>query len=88
MTSDTKGNDMSEFKVERGVPMTGRKSYPFAKMEVGDSFFVPGGATKYGAGDTAAVNSARSHGRRHNRKYVTRTVTEHGVKGLRIWRVE
>lgn len=37
---------MSEFPIEKGVPLTSASAkYPFRDMEPGDSFFVPG-ATK------------------------------------------
>ena len=56
--------------------------YPWRAMDVGDSFFVPG--NKASAMTSAAAMTARRLGC----KYTTRTVTENGVKGVRVWRVE
>lgn len=57
--------------------------YPFASMNVGDSFFAPG----KNSGCMSA--NARMWGLRNNRtiKVTCRTVTENGVKGVRVWRI-
>lgn len=58
----------------------GRTKYPFAIMEVGDSFFVP--REKAGVN---TVDSARRKASRHlRRKFTLRTLPE----GIRIWRIE
>ena len=71
--------------IDRGVPIPasqhgpGRK-YPFPDLEVGDSFFAPG---KTRAQLKSLIN-------RHScdcRRFATRGVIEHGVKGLRVWRI-
>ena len=69
------------FKVESGVPTppaSGRKNkYPWAGMNVGDSFFVPDAP--------ASTRSAASiRGKTHGEMYVTRS--ENG--GVRVWRVK
>lgn len=84
----------SEFKIDKDVRVTrpdysacgpkGCWKYPFDKMGVGDSFFVAGAVGK--DRDTLR-SSASSRGKRHGMKFTTRTVTEDGVKGVRIWRV-
>ena len=56
--------------------------YPWRAMDVGDSFFVPEKTASYMT--SAALNAGRTLGR----KYTVRTVTENGVKGARVWRVE
>lgn len=65
------------FKIEKGVPIPGgRHKYPFAQMEIGDSFEVTGE-------DMRKIYSAASNsGGRHGRSYRTR-VTENGI---RVWR--
>lgn len=66
-------------EIQKNIPMPfprGRK-YPFAEMEIGDSFF------------TASRNvSARAsrYGQLHHKKFVTRKVF--GGGGIRVWRTE
>lgn len=62
--------------LEKNIPLPGPSKYPFATMEVGDSFAVKG--------DEAfkARASAYQYGRRFNQKY---SVRKNGV-GYRIWR--
>lgn len=59
---------------------SGRASiYPTGAMAVGDSFFVPG---------KTAEEIAGSIYRNKTRKFTARSVTEKGVKGVRVWRVK
>lgn len=69
------------FKVEKGIPDPGRKThpkeeiYPWKKMAVDDSFFVP----------NKTDISVRYHAaRRYGHKYRQRQVDG----GVRIWRIE
>ena len=78
---------MSEIKIDKGVAVApirrrGKPFYPWADMARGDSFFVPGKTTDQ------MSPTVVSHRKRHGGKYVTRAVTENGVKGVRVWRVE
>lgn len=82
-----KGKDMT-FKIEKGHPMPEFKSgaqnkYPWAQMEVGDSFFVPGSTAQ-------KMRSAASHqAKRHPpKRYICRKEVVDGVQGVRVWRVE
>lgn len=75
---------MSQFAIEKGVPIppsaTGPKSgskYPYREMEVGDSFFVPGGKRSTVSG-VLQSRHARPHG-----KFTLRTVDG----GVRVWRI-
>lgn len=67
------------FKIEKnvGLPAGARASYPFAQMEVGDSFMAPNVPPK------TLYQSAFSHSRRHGKKFVVRA---EGA-GARCWRV-
>jgi hypothetical protein len=65
------------FKIEKNVPFAERK-YPFAKMEVGDSFEVP--VTMWNSAKTSATH----FGIRHNRKFAARLT---GPDTGRIWRI-
>ena len=65
------------FEIEKGVPMPTFKKgclYPFARMEVGDSFQFPEGR------DQAVRQAAAKHANKHSRKYRV------SGKHLRCWR--
>lgn len=75
---------MSEFTIEKGIPVSkrvgaGRETkYPFDLMEVGDSFLVTDLKVK-----TISRTCCR-YGKRLSRKFVSRTVDG----GVRVWRTE
>jgi hypothetical protein len=72
--------------VESNIPApTGRSGYPFAAMDVGDSFMIKtedAVASKKSA--TAIGASARNFGKKHPSKFTVRLVDG----GVRCWRVE
>jgi hypothetical protein len=57
-----------------------RMKYPWTAMGVGDSFFVPGKNTS----STRICNPPTLT--EQGWKFAMRTVTEDGVKGVRVWR--
>jgi hypothetical protein len=73
------------FEIDKNVPLPpnagkpGGGKYPWASMEIGDSFFAPG---KVGA--RVATAGKRGGGQS---KFTIRTVTENGVRGVRVWRI-
>jgi len=73
-----------EFVIEKGIELPDKRcmgrpdQYPWKKMEIGDSFYIPG---KTGKGFSSAVYGAA---KRNGIKMSIRTV----AGGLRIWRVE
>lgn len=74
-------------KIDKGVPVPvegtrgGRKTiYPWAEMQPGDSFFAP--RAKHA---NVNVNRVRKHV--PNSTWTTRTVTENGIRGIRVWRL-
>lgn len=78
---------MSQFTIDKGVPLPPHRpsggmgrlpTYPWHQMEVGDSFFVPGGVLKKLA--TAASATARRH---PPLRFSLRTVDG----GVRVWRI-
>jgi hypothetical protein len=73
---------MSTLKIEIGVPMPGRQKYPLEDIKIGQSFFVPNQTAK------KISPPIYGWGHRNARKFTLRTVTESGVKGVRVWRVE
>lgn len=78
---------ISEYAIDTAVPIPdprgglGKLKYPFPMMNVGDSFFVPGRGSQ---GVKGSINYWNARGR----KFTTRTRTENGVYGVRVWRVE
>ena len=71
--------------IDKGVPLPeaqrgARFRYPFKALEVGDSFFVPGRTRQ-------SLKASISHASCGCRRFATRGVVEHGVKGLRVWRI-
>jgi hypothetical protein len=76
---------MSTFKIEKTVPIPktsgkGGGIYPFATMEVGDSFLIPDGSKNINSVRSAVTQAARRNGR----KFTTRLTDS----GLRVWRIE
>lgn len=73
-------------KVEKGVPLisnSGRRpgdyKYPWRKLRVGDSFFVP----EWSARKVAVQASACLASKRHGKKFTARSVDG----GTRVWRL-
>lgn len=69
-------------KIEKGVPLpkrrgTKRSKYPFADMEVGDSFFFSETRERVSA-------AARAYGARTKKKFASRVDGD----GCRIWRTK
>jgi len=77
---------MIEFAIDNDIPLTvhGQARYPFRKLQVGQSFFVSDPKRFVGCRRAASMTGPRIG---NGVKFVTRTVTENGVKGVRIWRV-
>lgn len=79
---------MTEFKIENDVPMPtrvrGRRGkYPFAALQIGESFFVPGDAKSV----RHVRNAACAHARKHGGHFRGSMRVENGVDGIRVWRV-
>ena len=72
------------YKIEKKIPLenkaTRKSPFPFAAMEIGDSFFVPTKdySRRKVSNDVFYQNSTRS-----GKRYVTRTEDS----GVRVWRV-
>ena len=71
------------FPIERGIPAPEAKpvtrKYPLREMQVGDSFFIP---SLNPGGLYSCIRVFK------DRLYVSRRVTEDGVRGLRVWRLK
>lgn len=74
----------SDFKIDKGIPLPssyagGQGRFPFADMQVGDSFFVT----------QVSMSRLLLAARKFRPMRVTaRTVVENGVRGVRVWRIE
>lgn len=72
------------FKIDKHMPIPeqigsgARAKYPFAKMEVGDSFFVPSMRSN------ALSNAAQWHTKKTGKKFTCANVEG----GVRCWRIE
>lgn len=69
------------YEIETGVPMPEvkvRHNYPHEALQVGESFFVPGGNMN------VLCNYNRIRGKRLERKFVCRREGD----GIRVWRIE
>ncbi len=71
---------MSDIVIEKGIPLPRRgvaPKYPFAKLEVGDSFFVPGRTTNSFGGIMTAAAKRTGYG------FQSRKTDG----GIRVWRI-
>jgi hypothetical protein len=82
----------TEIKIEKGVSYphkrrAGKRVFPFDKMDVGDSFFIPLGANqKIKSLQCQLSNNAKSYCLRNRLLLRFKTSIEDG--GVRIWRAE
>jgi hypothetical protein len=81
------------YPIEKGTPVPeslgfGQPKYPFGKMDIGDSFFVPLDGL-HPATIKVRLSSAGYHFRKHNAgfRFSHRNAVEGDVPGVRVWRV-
>src|ERR1051326_77120 len=72
--------------INRGGGAVRESKYPFAKLEIGQSFFVAGTTTK-GFGSTINGQNRKFSKTAPKRKFTLRAVTEGGVAGVRVGRI-
>lgn len=72
-----------EIEIEKGIPFMRRRNYPFKKMKVGESFFIPSATPRTAQSSIAAV--ARRDFR--ERKFSTAIIRTGPQTGVRCWRV-
>lgn len=72
-------------KIDKNVPAPPRinahSKYPWAAMEVGDSFFTT-------ASQSGMSSLIAQQGSKRGWKFTMRGLTENGIKGYRVWRTE
>jgi len=83
--------EVMSFEIEDGIEIPDRdtiqSSYPFDKLEVGQSFFVPGKTAQQ-------MSAAKAHWRKKfpDRQWVnkksTKEINGEVVEGVRVWRSE
>ncbi len=78
---------VGEFVVDKTVPFPGpvhrwKNRWPFANMEIGESFAFPA------EDHPKAISAASYYGSRNNMRFSIRKVIEDGVSTYRCWRVE
>jgi hypothetical protein len=75
-----------KIQIESGYPAptrsTARAKYPFAKMEVGDSFFMKSGFPEHERGRVSAA--ACAYAKKHGVKFSTKVFDN----GVRTWRIK
>lgn len=78
------------YPIDKGVPIppinkaykgSTNPVYPWHRMEIGDSFFVGDARTNI------VTRMACQTSARFPMKFTCRTLTENGVRGVRVWRV-
>lgn len=69
-------------EVPKKVESRKRRGYPYEELEVGESFWVPAGPVK------SARDRFRLKNKIHGKRFISRTATENGEVGIRVWRVE
>ena len=72
-------------EIEKGVPLRRQRKYPWASMDVGDSFFVAfsDGESDHSTRRAVSVSACKA-GQRRGWKFATRKQAD----GVRVWRVE
>lgn len=67
------------FKIEKNIPIASKNSYPFADMEIGDSFLIPVTDDKKIGYIRAQINGVK-------KKYPGKAITTRKEEtGLRVW---
>ena len=83
--NDEREDKMEEFKIEKNIPIPQRRVYPFKKMEIGDSFFIP---LPEGRNVQYLQSNLTWSARMKRIRVTTRRTEENGVFGVRVWRIE
>ncbi len=78
------------YEIKNNVPIPSRHGlkYPFAEMDVGDSFTVPAddpAAAVFKSGSSRVASGAHAWGNGNGAKFATRTNED---KSVTVWRVE
>jgi hypothetical protein len=80
---------MQDITIEKDIPLAPHGNYgkrtskfPFRELLVGESFFVEGGPRSTLAAYATMI------GRETGRKFTVRAVTENGLSGFRVWRLQ
>lgn len=86
---------MKQFKtglytIEKNIAISQKRKeiirFPFEKMEVGDSFFIPSSDQAINAARSSLFTAIRTFNIFHNKTY--KILTRAQEKGLRVWRIK
>lgn len=77
---------MSNYKVEKGVPLPSKSGFPFGEMEIGDSFLIPLNGVKVNVMQMKVNQSAKSFKNSFNQGFKVKT--RKTDEGLRVFRIE
>lgn len=83
MKRQTSKTAVTGFQIDANVPIPEKQMrYPWKQLKVGHSFFVPGKTPQ-------DIGACRQYATRTlGYKFVSRKLTERGVVGVRVWRIE
>lgn len=76
---------MSNYKVEKGVPMPSKSCFPFGEMEVGDSFLIPLDGNSVHKTQMKVIQAARSYS--SSIKGIFNIKTRKTEEGVRVFRI-
>ena len=83
---------MSEFEIEKNVPMPGRRGgrgqhWPWPILKVNESVFIPAKKGETGTTIRRRVNPY-NYGKKTGKKFAARWMKHNGKQGVRIWRTK
>jgi hypothetical protein len=70
--------------IEKNIPLPGNHKYPWDKMNVGDSFFVP---TENGKSESQHVQNVSGAAHKAAKKNGWKMTTRKVAGGARVWRL-
>lgn len=77
------------YKIDKGIAMERKREastrFPFNKMKIGDSFFIPDTDQAPGTVSSSVYSAANSYNRTHNTKI--RVAIRKTEGGVRVWRI-
>ncbi len=78
------------YKIEKDIKISprGHQKYPFATMEIGDSFFAPRDEKRSLAFLANSIKGACRGTRFSEKDFVTRTIKDEPNPGVRCWRIK
>lgn len=86
LSSPRRRSPLGTIEIEDGIPIprafAGSNKFPFAKLEVGQSFFVPAGEQRQSFSSVVRYNKTLAP-----KRFTCRKWDQDGVAGFRVWRI-